>query len=181
MEAEVELGFSTVNGQAVRGNPLTSQGFPFAEDGPEKLFIHWFNGVSWINLGGERISDARRIRINSSQLGRFEIRTGSPASQLSLEKTNVYPSLFTPNEDGRNDHVYFVIDNPNKVLVQGSIYDLLGRLVSTLPTPTSINGTQTTLVWDGKDFNQSPVPSGIYVYQIVGESKKLSGTVAVAR
>ena len=43
------------------------------------------------------------------------------------------------------------------------------------------NGIGTTLTWDGKDTSGAVVPSGAYIYRIMGEGKVFTGTVAVAR
>ncbi len=111
----------------------------------------------------------------------YQLRVAAKATALTLEKANVFPSLFTPNGDSFNDQVYLVLENPNNSTVRGDIFDLSGRMVAHLPMPTQTGGTATRLSWSGQDSNGSVVPSGLYIYRIEGEGKNITGTVTVAR
>jgi len=51
------------------------------------------------------------------------------------------------------------------------IYNLKGQLVS----QTSLEGTETSFTWNGKDMGQKPVSSGVYFYQI--QSKDYSSEI----
>jgi flagellar hook assembly protein FlgD len=121
------------------------------------------------------------LRTKSSFLGNYQIRGVASATTLTLSQGNVYPRLFTPNGDGLNDRVYFVLENPNDSAVSGEILDKDGRHVRTLPPPNVQSGIGTTLSWDGKDDRGNVVPGGAYIYKIQGEGKSFTGTVGVAR
>jgi hypothetical protein len=96
----------------------------------------------------------------------------------SLTLTAVYPRIFSPNGDGRNDKAGFHFDNPEDLPVSGTIYDLSGARVADLAPGTD---PSTLLLWDGKDSNGQKVAGGIYLYQIDFQGKYATGTVIVAR
>jgi gliding motility-associated-like protein len=86
----------------------------------------------------------------------------------------VYPRIFTPNGDGRNDKVLFEVDNPAALPIRGEVFDVRGAKVGDLQ-----NGPKTdSLLWDGRD-GMASVPSGVYIYQIEVGGRLFSGTVVV--
>lgn len=178
----INVGYNTIDGQIALGAPgnRLSQQEAFSSGSPDQLALFWFNGVTWVNVGGTVDTHGQTVSVATSNLGRYQLRLAPKAASLTLRQTNVYPSLFTPNGDGYNDRVYFVLENPNGASVEGKIFEPSGRYVATL-SPLSSMGTATTLVWSGMDSGGSVVPSGLYVYRINGENKVLTGTVAVAR
>ena len=90
-------------------------------------------------------------------------------------KTGVSNRFLTPNGDGRNDSVVFKYRNPRDSAISGRIIDIKGAFVSEL----SPAGDQ-KLSWDGKGRG-TVVPSGVYIYIIVGEDSVYTGTVVVVR
>ena len=178
--ATVSVGYSTINGEVARGGPAAA---PELAPGitPSQLALYWSNGVSWIKLGGALNITNQTVSVKTAFLGNYQLRSTPKATSLSLDKTNVYPRIITPNGDGLNDRVYFVLENPNNVVVRGEIFDREGRLVATLADPSLVGGIGTTLIWDGHDSNGNVVPGGAYIYRIQGEGHTLSGTVGVAR
>lgn len=181
-QSVISVGYNTLSGQVARGAPIAS-GQPAQATGltPDQLSLYWFNGVTWVKIGGTLDLNSQSLRTKSSFLGNYQIRGVASATSLALSQGNVYPRLFTPNGDGRNDRVYFVLENPNNVSVSGKIMDKDGRHVRTLPPPATQAGIGTTLSWDGKDDRGNVVPGGAYIYQIQGEGKNFTGTVGVAR
>lgn len=185
-QATVAVGYRMDNGSVGRGRPSAQSNAVSASNivtnaQPEDLSMYWHNGVTWVKIGGTLDKSAQTIATKSSFLGAYSLRIVGRAVSLTLEQANVYPRLFTPNDDGFNDRVYFVLENPNDADVSGEIYDMAGRFVATLPPPQAGTGIGTTLIWDGKDSTGTVVPSGTYVYRIKGEGKTFTGTVAVAR
>ncbi|MBV9080618.1 MAG: T9SS type A sorting domain-containing protein, partial [Elusimicrobia bacterium] len=75
--------------------------------------------------------------------------------------------------------IKFVINNPNLSDVQGRLYDVNGREVAELGLVSG--GSVTTLSWDGRTSSGAALESGVYVYQITGDSSHIAGLVAVAR
>jgi len=103
-------------------------------------------------------------------------------SLKSFELISVFPRIFSPGDDGRNDRVFFEFVNPDLATFTLRIYDLKGRLVADLPTgdPLITDGGY-RIFWDGKDRNQKLVEPGIYIYIAEINQKIYSGTIVVAR
>ncbi len=183
-QATVAVGYNQQNGQVIGGAPgIGSRGGNVRASAitPDQLSMYWFNGVTWVRIGGTVDIPAQAVKTRSSFLGNYQLRVSANPSTLSLSQGNVYPRLFTPNGDGLNDRVYFILENPNNVPVSGEIFDKDGRHVRTLPPADSHSGIGTTLIWDGKDDRGNVVPGGAYIYRISGEGKSFTGTVGVAR
>lgn len=100
---------------------------------------------------------------------------------LSLPAGGVIPRIFSPNNDGFNDVVYFALDNPTLDGVSGKILDLSGGTVADLSPAGPLGPTLDSLVWDGRDRSGAVVPAGVYIYLIEGGRQVLSGVVTVAR
>ncbi|MCB4756612.1 MAG: hypothetical protein LHV69_06220 [Elusimicrobia bacterium] len=181
--AIVKVGYNVVNGQVAYGAPGAQARSleSFVNGTPDQLSLFWFNGVAWVKLGGEVNAQGGTVNIASSVLGRFQLRMAAGATSLSLDRANVFPALFTPNGDGFNDRVYFVLENPNNSPVGGKIFSPSGRYVTTLPPPAQSMGVGTTLIWSGTDSSGSVVPGGLYLYRIEGEDQVITGTIAVAQ
>jgi hypothetical protein len=177
----IAIAYNLIGGQVGYGSPLSVNAAPTpAAVTPSQLSIYWSNGVTWVKVGGTIDPASQTVKIKSSFLGNYQLRVAATATSLSLDKANVYPRVFTPNGDGYNDRVYFVLENPNSASVTGEIMDLGGRVVAHL-MPQSGTGIGTTLIWDGKDTSGAVVPGGAYMYKIKGEGKTFTGTVGVAR
>ncbi len=184
-QATVAIGYNAINGQIGRGAPIQNNGSGnekiLAGVTPQDLSLYWFNGVTWVRIGGTLDALQQVIQTKSSFLGSYQLRAQAGSTSLSLSQGNVYPRLFTPNGDGLNDRVYFVLENPNNASVEGEILDREGRHVRTLPPSSSQSGIGTTLTWDGKDDHGVVVRGGAYIYKITGEGKTFTGSVGVAR
>jgi len=178
----IAIGYNLTNGVVAPGAPNQFNAAPMASGNvtPDQLSIFWNNGITWVKVGGRANLIRQTVEVQSSYLGNYQLRVASPADHLVLEQANVFPRIFTPNGDGFNDCVYFVIENPNNASVQGEIFDLQGRKVTTLPGPAP-TGIGTTLIWEGKDSSGAAVPSGAYLYKITGEGQTFTGSVGVAR
>lgn len=144
--------------------------------------VLWWNGNAWIKVGDvtvDEISDT--VSFYTANPGRYQLRSFQTASQLTLDKASVFPRIFSPNGDGVNDRVLFVVDNPNGASVDGKIYDVDGAEVSDLRPAGAGAPTADTLAWNGRDRNGDLVAAGVYIYRVKGEGKTISGTVVVAK
>lgn len=181
--ASINVGYNEVGGFVAVGSPKVASAGVQAVTGatPQQLSLWWNNGVTWIKVGGALDQIEQVLKTNSSFVGEFQLRIQASATSLTLGRNNVFPRTFTPNGDGYNDQVFFVLENPNSSDVTGEIIDMKGRHVATLPPPATDSGIGTTLSWNGRDSAGSVVPSGVYLYRIKGEGKTFTGTVVVAR
>lgn len=92
----------------------------------------------------------------------------------------VYPKIFSPNNDVRNDHVEIQFDNPMDANPIGKIFDVNGILVAEMDKGANIN----TLVWNGRTVFGNYADPGAYIYQVEvtgPESKVFNGVIIVAR
>ncbi len=168
LEAEIILRYPTSNG-FISGTNI------FVDQADEKLIVSWYNGVEWINLGGDVDMGNQTIGIKSKYLGHYKIIQTVKFSKFTL--TKVYPRIFSPNGDGINDVTNFVFENPDNEAVTGKIYDLDGSYVADM-LPGEIPNS---LCWDGRFKNGRKARSGVYVYQLKVNGKVTNGTVVVAR
>jgi hypothetical protein len=132
-------------------------------DAANRLSAFWYNGTEWVRVASRVDMNTQSVVVATSRLGMFQVRQAVRLGDATL--VQVYPRIFTPNNDGHNDVVIFQfgdLDVSNTELT-GEIFDLNGNKIAALqrgPDPNS------TLKWDGKDSGGSVVPGGIYVYQI---------------
>ncbi|HLF15184.1 MAG TPA: FlgD immunoglobulin-like domain containing protein [Bacteroidota bacterium] len=117
--------------------------------------------------GGGSGTSARPIEGSGSLVFRdaassagLSLRLSGDASGLPAEFAlgRNYPNPFNPVT-----HVQ--VDIPTESDVEVGVYDLLGRLVSTLLTGTHAAGSL-TLAWDGRDAGGMSVPTGMYVVRM---------------
>ncbi len=96
--------------------------------------------------------------------------------------------LVTPNGDRLNDTFIFRCHNPRDAQVEGKIYDFSGREVGKLTLKRRDNGDPSVRVDSGAyyDLEWDPnaggkAPGGVYIYQVLVETKVYKGTVIVIR
>ncbi|MGA2090130.1 MAG: gliding motility-associated C-terminal domain-containing protein [Endomicrobiales bacterium] len=102
----------------------------------------------------------------------------APATTFTL--TSVYPQIFTPNGDNRNDYVQFQFENPQDANPSGKIYNLHGAAIGEMKAGVVYD----SLIWDGTTYSGSIALPGAYVYQIEvtgSESKVYTGVVVLAK
>ena len=179
--ATIAIGYASVNGEIVRGSPLSLRSAAMSGVTPQSLSLFWNNGETFVKVGGANDDANHTLSLRTSYLGEYQLRIAAASTVLNLDRSNVYPRIITPNGDGLNDRVYFVLENPNNATVTGEIFDKDGRSVATLPDPSLTGGIGTTMVWDGRDRDGNVVPGGVYIYRIEGEGRKFTGTVGVAK
>jgi len=85
-----------------------------------------------------------------------------------IKSTGVIPAAFALNQNYPNPfnpttNIQFAI--PQRASVKLEVYDILGRLVTTLANGDMAAGTY-NVTWNGKDANGLTVASGLYLYRI---------------
>ncbi len=81
---------------------------------------------------------------------------GSAPAPLSIG-IEIYPNPFNPRTT-----IELTLPGSGREPVSVVIYDLNGRMVTTLFTGTLPRGTQSGMTWDGTDASGRPLPSGVY-------------------
>lgn len=86
------------------------------------------------------------------------------AESLPPETTlQIAPNPFSPDEDGRDDFAIISYQLPlNTAVVNLKIYDLRGRLIRFLAN-NQPSGSQSSMVWNGRDDNGQRARMGIYI------------------
>jgi len=178
---QVSVGY-LVDSQGIvsSGSPdyAFARALPTSEEAQMALSTFWFNGAHWIKIQSSVDTDNKVATLRSRHPGNFQVRLA--LQNLEAELNSTYPQTITPNEDGINDHVFFLFENPAGGSVQGKLYDAQSAFVADAKTRDLFTG-DTVLSWDGKDTEGSVVTGGIYYYKLEAGGKTFTGTVAVAR
>ncbi|MBI5243871.1 MAG: hypothetical protein HY922_09365 [Elusimicrobia bacterium] len=167
----VVLRFATAGGM-----PVPNAAGPAAAEAVRNLGIFWHNGVEYKKLYGAVDPLAQTVTVKTPNLGLFQIRSLYREDSVTFDISNITSRVFTPNDDGKNDVVIFLFDNPNHAVMEGRIYDLRGAFAAAMrpgPMPDS-------LMWDGR-MNGRVAASGVYIYQVNGDGKTFNGALVVAR
>ncbi len=152
-----------------------------------KMGVLWWNGATWVKVAQANVEESGMgagdltVSFNTAVQGVYQIRQYDVATELTLDKASVFPQIFSPNGDGINDLIYFVIQNPKQSSVSGKILDMSGAEVGVLRPAGAGAPTADTLMWDGHDSSGHIVPPGVYIYQIKGEGKTITGSMVIAR
>lgn len=173
--AQITWLYQTLDGKVIRHS-----GFATLDMTPRDLSIYWNNGLQWMPVGGQLNENKTSITVQSAHLGRFQLKGAARTTGLNLPESNVYPKTFTPNDDGFNDRIFWLIENPNQITVQGRVTDTSGRTVASLQSPSPQSPT-VTMTWDGRDQAGANAPIGEYIYIIEGENSLISGLISLAR
>ena len=140
------------------------------------LSMYFFNHTKWVQLYGSVDEAGKSVEVQTSMLGRYQIRKVERAGSFGADFSGLSNRLITPNGDGKNDTMVFVFDNPAGSGIKGTIYDLKGAKVSEMvPGPVS-----NSMLWDAKAGGRT-VPGGVYIYQLEAENKVYNGTVVVVK
>ena len=165
-------------GNVVQGNLKPAVSYPDAAGAKFAFSIFWNNGSSWVKLGSS-VDTATKVASTQSRLpGPYQLRLVS--QPLSGQLNSVYPRAITTNNDGINDRVFFLFENPSQASASGTIFDSQSAKVADLKS-TDLFGGDTVLYWDGTEDNGAVAAGGIYIYKLEVGEKRFSGTVAVAR
>ncbi len=99
-------------------------------------------------------------------------RLSKVAAPTSVERIESLPNSFVLAQNYPNPFNPVTTINyevAEKSLVQISVYNLMGQLVTTLVNGQQFQGIY-SIQWNGKDFNGNEVPSGVYFAKMVAGS-----------
>ena len=102
------------------------------------------------------------------------VNPGSDGKPSALKAVKLYPNPFNPTVTLNYD-----LEEINDLNV--SIYNLAGEQVWNFAKSNHPAGANYTLLWNGNDLSNSPVPSGIYLVNIQAGGQTLSQKVTLLR
>ena len=96
---------------------------------------------------------------------------------IKVSEFSVFPNPFTPNDDGFNDQVNFIIPDLVASEVVVKIFGLKGNRIREIS-----RSIDSILHWDGFDENNHLMQPGVYLYVILRNSKLMhKGTITLMR
>lgn len=135
-----------------------------------RLRVYRWSGTNWIRLGGTVDTQKQVVMVQTDHLSRYALFETSTdfLSQTSSKLKQVVRSTFFPH---LGEVLEFVVDSP-PAGTSLNIYTAKGSPVRSLTD---------TLIWDGKNDSGDTVESGLYIYQLQLEGKKISGSCVIVR
>jgi hypothetical protein len=106
---------------------------------------------------------------------KLSLETLLAENQLHIPRNNLhnYPNPFYPASASRAQNTTISYNLPQAVdSAQIIIYNLKGQKISKLKAAKEAG--ENKIFWDGRDANQQPVASGIYLYKLVADGKTLA-------
>jgi len=90
----------------------------------------------------------------------YNAQTAAPeGTPVATRLHGNFPNPFNPKTE-----ISFSL--PDAASVTLKVYDVTGRLVRELSSDQAFTAGTHTVVWDGRDANAQPMPSGVYFYQM---------------
>ena len=153
-----------------------------AAQAKDRLGLYYFDGLKWIKLPAEIDTVNQILTTTINHLSKYALISGaSNPTKLTLSERR--PPIFTPNNDGTNDYVFFTFLTPSVSTseIKLRIFDLSGSLVREVDPGSGVTSIGGTMRWDGKDSAGNVMESGIYIYQIQAGDDFISGSVVLAK
>jgi len=97
--------------------------------------------------------------------------TATDSIDITLEKTNYAPNVFSPNGDGIND--LFIIEGNGIDIMNFSLYNPYGNIV--------YQRSGANIIWDGKNSFGHEVSIGTYYYVLITKNGNKTGTIHLFR
>jgi hypothetical protein len=109
---------------------------------------------------------------------------GTPtAVDDELENNNIIPTEFSlsnyPNPFNPETTIQFNL--PEETQIWLSIYDVKGNLINSLVNGENISTGSHSIIWNGLDRLNHPVPSGVYIYKLNSSQVTLTGKCTLVR
>ena len=153
------------------------------------LVIYQLSGASWTSVGGTVAGNRIRVPITELSIyGLFGESAGTPgtATVTNIEFSN---RAFSPQgrrggqgRQGspillRTTDISFELSTSATVRIE--IYNRSGQLQTVLVSGRTMNGGRNVVTWGGRDHEDQPVRSGLYIVSIEAGGKRARKTVAV--
>jgi len=97
--------------------------------------------------------------------------------KIKISEFAVFPNVFTPNRDGFNDVVNFIVPESMMGNVTVKIFGISGNMIR-----KPKNANQGTIQWDGLDEDGDLSLPGVYLYLILNDENLIhKGTITLMR
>jgi hypothetical protein len=110
--------------------------------------------------------------------GAAALQSGGSTDDASMRVHGLAPSV-SPNPLRTTASIAYRLDRPTTVRVR--VFDLVGRLVRTVPAATATNAGWNVVALDGRTDDGTPLRSGIYMYEIRAGEQRAVGRFVVMR
>lgn len=122
-------------------------------------YVGAFGTVNWL-AGWTALSELGFVDPGTGVDNETELGSDNIPSTIKLDQN--YPNPFNPSTN-----ITFALPSAQKVSLK--VYDMLGREVATLINNRVMSGGQNTVTFDASNLS-----SGVYTYQLIGESTVIS-------
>jgi len=141
------------------------------------------NPASWERIGGTVDPLANSVTASVERLGTFGLfeDLAGVAGAESISDITFTPRVFAPKGTGflpRETSINFVLGSDMSVTIL--IFNSSGRLVRRLMDNRTLNGGRQSVVWNGEDYDNRILPSGLYTVVIKSGGKTEMKTVAIS-
>jgi poly-gamma-glutamate synthesis protein (capsule biosynthesis protein) len=116
------------------------------------------NDYYWLQVKGSENPKRLRIQYTEKDLVPLDTASSPAMACKTVSALTNYPNPCNPETT-----ISFLLNHDSEVEL--SIYNIKGQLVRILVHDTLSKGRH-SLIWDGKDRNETPVGSGVYFYQV---------------
>lgn len=151
------------------------------EENLQRVSMLYYNNIEWITIGGVPVDNF--FTNNISFNGKYKLAVIPKTRQFEI--IGMTPKKFySPLEPPPLDKFRVILKHRKTVKPVGKIFDLTGTEIKHLTAETVQEGeefTTTEFVWDGKDNNNNPVRSGIYIYQFESNDGVINGSIILVK
>ncbi len=137
--------------------------------------IDYIHGLTYIySMGFYETSETKYLfTIEESDVGVFEFSYNVSVFEEILNTDTITLSNF-PNPFNPSTTISFNLTAENAEHAEISIYNIKGQKLKTFPNLQINKSSNQQIIWDGKDDNNQPVSSGVYLYKLKVNGKTLA-------
>ena len=142
----------------------------------------WSVGDSlWHRVGGTFDEGTGKITVALTHFGRFALMEDLSLEEgkRSISDVNCQPRVFSPKGGGYDVTTTISFDLGKRSAVTVKVYDVSGRFKRKLAEGRTLNRGSNAVIWDGRDYEDKIVVSGLYVVTVEAEGKVQTKTVGV--
>jgi flagellar basal-body rod modification protein FlgD len=113
------------------------------------------------------LEEMQALTSGQAELQNYMASLNNFAAVSLLGKSVEFSGEQVTHQEGTTTEINFLLPS-DAALVTVNLYDEQGNLVDTIERE-ALNGGSQTLVWDGKDGTEQPIPSGTYKCEVLAK------------